>query len=88
MLCFKFLKFFSSSISPFDIVMKELTVVAVKINPFSFPKALHLIEAMHDKYLRTDKLGIRIFGLHEYKSALEALKNGSILKVVFKILQD
>jgi hypothetical protein len=34
------------SISPFRMYMNELAIIAVNINPFSFPKALGWIEAM------------------------------------------
>lgn len=36
-------------IAPFDIYMKELTIYGVKVNPFSFPKAMGLLEAMGDR---------------------------------------
>jgi hypothetical protein len=39
------------SISPFDIFRKELTIVGVLINQFSFPQALSLIEAMGSRYV-------------------------------------
>ncbi|KAF2891651.1 hypothetical protein ILUMI_14522 [Ignelater luminosus] len=38
------------SISPFDIIVKEARIFGVNINPFTFPKALRLIEAMGDRY--------------------------------------
>lgn len=55
------------------------------INPFSFPNALGLIEAMGDKYLNYNKLGVKTYTLAQYKDALAALKTGSIAKAVFKI---
>jgi hypothetical protein len=33
--------------------MNELTITAVNINPFSFPKALGLIDAMGSRYVVT-----------------------------------
>lgn len=55
------------------------------INPFSFPNALGLIEAMGDRYLNYAKLGVKTYALSEYKNALAALKTGEIAKAVFKI---
>lgn len=55
------------------------------INPFSFPNALGLIEAMGDRYLNYGKLGVKTYSLAEYKSALASLKTGEIAKAVFKI---
>lgn len=67
--------------------MKELTVVSVKSNPFSFPKAFLLLEAMHGKY-NYENLGIKIYNLNEYKSAFQALRMGVVTKSVFKIASD
>ncbi len=63
--------------------MKELKVIGVNINPFTFPKALELVRAMADRYLHYDKLGIRVYKLSDYKEALQALRNGEISKAVF-----
>lgn len=64
---------------------KELTIVGVIINPYTFPKALALLQSMSGKYLDYSKLGIRVFSLSEYKDALDALKKGDISKAVFKL---
>lgn len=66
--------------------MKELKIVGVNINPFAFPRALELIQAMADRYLHYEKLGIRVYKLSDYVEALQALRNGEISKAVFKCL--
>lgn len=73
------------SISPYEIYKKEVTIIGVMINPFSFPNSLGLIEAMGTKYLDYNKLGVKTYSLQEYKSALDCLKKGTIAKAVFKI---
>lgn len=65
--------------------MKELNIVGVNINPFTFPKGLSLLQAMADKYLDYEKLGIKVYPLKDYREALEALKRGDISKAVFKL---
>jgi len=67
---------------------KEATIVGVNVNPFSFPNALGLIEAMGDRYLNFESLGVKTYSLSEYKDALAALKTGVIAKAVFKIRGD
>ncbi|XP_043289050.1 D-arabinitol dehydrogenase 1-like [Venturia canescens] len=73
------------TLKPFEIYMKELTVMGVNINPFTFPKGLALVQAMADRYLNYEKLGIRVYKLSQHREALEALKNGEASKVVFKM---
>lgn len=63
---------------------KELTIVGVNVNPFSFPKAMALVAAMSDSYLDFEKLGIGLFKLSQYQEALSALKNGEITKAIFE----
>ncbi|XP_046742927.1 D-altritol 5-dehydrogenase-like [Diprion similis] len=70
---------------PFEAYMKELQIVAVNINPFTFPKALLLLKAMADTYLNYEKLGIGVYSLSQYQDALDALKTGVISKAVFKL---
>lgn len=65
--------------------MKELSIVGVNINPFTFPKALSLVTAMGEAYLDYKKLGIGVYRLNQYEEALSALKSGDISKAVFKI---
>ncbi|XP_046423852.1 D-arabinitol dehydrogenase 1-like [Neodiprion virginianus] len=69
---------------PFEVYARELAIVGVNINPFTFPKALSLITAMTDTYLDYEKLGIGVYSLKQYQEALTALRNGDISKVVFK----
>ncbi|KRT85949.1 hypothetical protein AMK59_1767, partial [Oryctes borbonicus] len=73
------------SISPYEIYQKELTIVSVKINPFTFPKALGLLEALGERCLNYDSLGIKTFRLEEFEQALESLKKGTIAKAMFNI---
>ena len=73
------------TIEPFQVYMKELNIVGVNINPFTFPKGLALLQAMADRYLNYDKLGIKIYPLREYREALVALRQGDISKAVFKL---
>ncbi|KAK9302531.1 hypothetical protein QLX08_005511 [Tetragonisca angustula] len=73
------------SIEPYEIYKKELTILGVNINPFSFPRGLGLLHAMADRYLNYDKLGIKVFSLSQYREALDNLKKGEISKAVFKL---
>ncbi|PSN45209.1 hypothetical protein C0J52_07142 [Blattella germanica] len=72
------------SVSPYLLYKNELTIIAVKVNPYSFPKALGWIDAMGNRYLDYEKLGIKTYSLSQYKEALQALKDGSIAKAMFK----
>ncbi|XP_015518395.1 uncharacterized protein [Neodiprion pinetum] len=71
-------------INPFEVYAKELTILGVNINPFSFPKALTLVASLADTYLDYEQLGIGVFKLSQYEEALKTLKNGHITKAVFK----
>ncbi|KAG5880768.1 hypothetical protein JTB14_012648 [Gonioctena quinquepunctata] len=71
-------------IKPFDLFMKELKIFGVLTNPFSFPKSLGLLEAMGDRYLNYENLGIGKFALKDYSSALELLKKGVLAKAIFE----
>ncbi|KMQ87065.1 sorbitol dehydrogenase [Lasius niger] len=73
------------AIEPFQIYKKELTIVGVNINPYTFLKGLALLQSMSEKYLDYNKLGIKVFSLSQYKEALDALKKGDISKAVFKL---
>ncbi|EZA51348.1 hypothetical protein DMN91_002032 [Ooceraea biroi] len=73
------------TIEPFQVYKKELTIVGVNINPYTFPKGLALLQSMSAKYLDYGKLGIKVFSLSQYKQALDALKTGEISKAVFKL---
>ncbi|KAK4878825.1 hypothetical protein RN001_011331 [Aquatica leii] len=72
------------SISPLELSMKEIQIIGLFLNQFSFPKTLGLLESMGDRYLNYDSLGIKTFALKEYRQAIEELKKGSISKAVFK----
>ncbi|XP_072948672.1 uncharacterized protein [Epargyreus clarus] len=74
-----------ASLNPFQIYDKELTIIGVKINPFSFPKAIGWLKAMGDRYLDYNKLGVKTYSLAEYQNALNDLKAGNIAKAIFKI---
>ncbi|XP_063241842.1 D-altritol 5-dehydrogenase-like isoform X2 [Bacillus rossius redtenbacheri] len=73
------------SISPYDMYKNELKIKAVNRNPFTCNKALGLIEAMGDRYIDFEKLGVKTFRLTEYKSAIEELAKGSISKAMFEV---
>ncbi|XP_016844442.1 D-arabinitol dehydrogenase 1 isoform X2 [Nasonia vitripennis] len=72
-------------INPYEMYKKELTIYGVNINPFSFSRGIGLLKAMASSYLQYDNLGIKVFKLSEYNVALDALKNGTISKAVFKL---
>jgi len=73
------------SISPYEIYAKELKIIGVNINPYSYPNSIGMVEAMGDRYLNYDNLGIKVFSLKEYQDAIKALKEGSIAKAIFKM---
>jgi len=72
-------------LNPFDIFNKELKIIGSLINPFTFPTAIKLVEDMSDSYLDFEKLGIKLFALQDYSSALKALKEGLVSKAMFAI---
>ncbi|CAH2101742.1 unnamed protein product [Euphydryas editha] len=74
-----------ASVNPYDIYNKEVTVIGVKINPYSFPKAIGLLKSMGDRYLDYDKLGVKTYPLSGYQDLLKDLKAGKISKAIFKI---
>ncbi|XP_044260798.1 D-arabinitol dehydrogenase 1-like [Tribolium madens] len=73
------------SISPYDIFRKEITIMGVRTNPFTFKKALDLIESLSSRYLSFTALGVKPFLLSEYKEAIDTLKKGTIMKAVFRM---
>ncbi|XP_050292991.1 uncharacterized protein LOC126733639 [Anthonomus grandis grandis] len=75
------------SVSTFDLYVREITIFAVNINPFSMVKSIGFIEAMGKRYLEYGRLGIQVFDLKDYKTALEALKAGTIAKAMFRLEQ-
>ncbi|KAI8422576.1 hypothetical protein MSG28_006370 [Choristoneura fumiferana] len=74
-----------ASIAPFEIFERELTVIGVKVNPFSFPNSLGWLRSMGSRYLDYKKLGIKTYSLSQYQEAIADLKSGSISKAMFKI---
>ncbi|XP_073965452.1 uncharacterized protein isoform X1 [Choristoneura fumiferana] len=76
-----------AALNPFEIYNKELTVIGVKINPFTFPKAIRWLKAMGERYLNYENLGIKTYKLSEYQQALNDLKNGVISKALFKLVK-
>ncbi|KAL0809359.1 hypothetical protein ABMA28_011563 [Loxostege sticticalis] len=74
-----------ATIHPFQIYQKELTIVGVKINPFSFPNAISWLKAFGDRYLNYEKLGVKTYKLSEYEKAVGDLKAGVIAKALFKV---
>lgn len=73
------------SVSPFEMFQKEISIIGVIINPFTFPKALGLVEAMGDRYLSYSALGVKTFKLSQYAEAIKELKSGTIAKAMFEI---
>lgn len=73
------------TVEPFQVYKKELSILGVNINPYSFNKGLALLQAMSEKYINYNKLGIKVFSLFQYEDALYALKKGEISKAVFKL---
>ncbi|CAH0602035.1 unnamed protein product [Chrysodeixis includens] len=78
----------TTSLNPFQIYNKELTIIGVKINPFSFPSAISWLKAMGSRYVDYHKLGVKTYALSEYADAMEDLKKGSVAKAVFKVVKD
>ena len=73
------------SICPEEIFAKELTLFGALVNPFTYKRAVALAATMAERYLDMEKLGVQIFRLDEYQSALERLSKGSIAKAMFNI---
>lgn len=63
---------------------KELKILGVNINAYTFNKGLALLQALSEQYIHYNKLGIKVFSLSQYQDALNALKKGDISKAVFK----
>ncbi|KAJ1520739.1 hypothetical protein ONE63_003834 [Megalurothrips usitatus] len=73
------------SISPFDVYKKELTILGVMVNPFSFNKSIGFLESMNEKYLSFEKLGVGEFQLSQYAEALQKLRERAVSKAVFRV---
>ena len=72
-------------LNPFDIYFKEIKLIGSLINPFTFPRAIQLVQDMGKDYLSYQKLGVEMFKLEDYAQALATLKSGKISKAVFEI---
>lgn len=72
-------------IKPFEVYFKELTIMGVMINPYTFPKGIDLVRAMEKKYLDFEKLGIKTYKLSEYQQALDDATKGVVSKAVFQL---
>ncbi|GBP56615.1 D-arabinitol dehydrogenase 1 [Eumeta japonica] len=75
-----------ATLNPFQIYQKELTIIGININPFSFPNAIGWIKAMGDRYVNYESLGIKTYALSEFQNALDDLKKGLVSKAIFKKL--
>jgi len=73
------------SLCPEEVFRKELTIIGCLVNPCTYLKALRLAATMGDRYLNFDKMGIQIFNIQEYETAIGRLKAGAISKAVFKL---
>ncbi|XP_063372322.1 uncharacterized protein LOC134660485 isoform X1 [Cydia amplana] len=76
-----------ATINPFQIYNKEVTVIGIKINPFTFPKTIGWLKAMGERYLNYENLGIKTYKLSEYQKALDDMKAGTISKALFKLVK-
>ena len=75
----------SITIDPIEVLIKELKIIGSLINPFAFPKAVQLVKDMAEKYLNYDKLGIAVFDLANFQSAIDTLSRAEISKAVFEM---
>ena len=73
-----------AKIDPHEVCLKELKIIASRINPFTFTSAMQIIQDMGEKYLSFEKLGMRTFHLQEFTAALEIQRSGEISKAVFE----
>ena len=73
------------SVSPYDILMKELWISAGLLAPATFPMAISLVDVLSsDGCLDYANLGIKAYTIEEYEEAFKDLKEGTISKAVFK----
>ncbi|XP_063242632.1 D-altritol 5-dehydrogenase-like [Bacillus rossius redtenbacheri] len=73
------------SVSPYHLYKKEIKIVSVNISPYTSNKAIGLIEAMGDRYLGFDRIGVKIFPLSQYEDAIAELRKGGIAKAMFEV---
>lgn len=71
-------------INPHEIYSKELKIIGSLTNPHTFPKAIQLVKDMGHRYLDYEKLGITVFQLVKYSTALKALSKNEITKAMFE----
>lgn len=69
---------------PFDVYAKEIKIVHSYLNKFTYPRTIKLVNAMADKYLDWDVLGVKTFQIQDYEQAFDAMEKGSISKAVFE----
>ena len=71
-------------LDPLAICVKELKIIASRINPFTLTPAIQIVQDMGKQYLSFEKLGMRTFQLQEFMAALEIQRSGEISKAVFE----
>jgi threonine dehydrogenase-like Zn-dependent dehydrogenase len=67
-------------INPFQVFKKELTLIGSVINPFTFSRAIRLIEEIQ---LPLSSLGVKKYPLSGYQTAIEEVKSGRVTKGMF-----
>ncbi|XP_046683523.1 D-arabinitol dehydrogenase 1-like isoform X3 [Homalodisca vitripennis] len=75
-------------ISPFDMFLKELSIVGSALNPYSFQNAINLINAMGSRYMEFEKLGVQLFSPEKHEEAFDSLRKGKISKAVFNFSSE
>ena len=73
------------NICPEEIFAKELIIMGTMIQPFTYPRSVALAKNLGDKYLSLERLGIAVYRMKDYQSAIERLKRGEISKVMFQL---
>lgn len=68
------------TIKPFQVFKKELTLIGSVINPFTFSRAIRLVEKIQ---LPLDSLGVKKYTISEYQKAVEDVKSGRVTKGMF-----
>ena len=73
------------NICPEEIFAKELIIMGTMIQPFTYPRSVALAKNLGSRYLSCDRLGIEVYRMKDYQSAIERLKRGEISKVMFQL---
>ena len=73
------------TITPKQIMEKELPILGTIFNPFRFPSTVGLVAGMPSKYVRYEKMGIKIYQMEDYQEAFNDLRAGRISKEVFQM---